>query len=231
VQQPKEIVCFYTDLGRPYLPLLKRMTDTAKSVMPYCKTTLLTTTLTEELGSLFDNNVQINLKCDATDVCFVKSRAMITWQAQLKEPCVFVDPDIVFQNPIPAIDADVGLLRTRKSAHPINSSFVMAAPGHHEFWKKYGNVVASLPTPLRSWWCDQLAFSVMMGSLIEAGKSVDAFGAKVALIPFEQACAEPERALPGAWALHYKGSRKGEGWSQFYSRPPLAEGEIRNYHE
>lgn len=217
-----EIVCFYADIGRPYLPLIQRMTQTAKAVMPDCTLTLLTPTPTMELISCFDRHVYLtDIAAEWETLCFSKSRAIVTWQEQLTEPCVFVDPDIEFKHPLQFPDGDVGLLWRKSNANPINIGMIFARPGVPEFWSRYGAIVASLPRSLRSWWCDQMGFRAMLGSLHYAGEVVQAYDAQVEFMPWEKVCCAPEYATAETWSLHYKGPRKGEEFKDYFqSREP-----------
>lgn len=216
-----DLVCFYANIGRPYLPLIKRMTRTAKAVMPDCKLTLLTPTPTDELIRLFDAHVHLTgTNTSDASLCFEKARAIMTWQQQLKTPCVFVDPDIEFKHPLQPPDADVGLLWRKSNANPINIGMIFARPGCPEFWNRYGAIVASLPRSLRSWWCDQIGFRAMLGSLHQAGDVIQAYDAWVEFMPWEQVCCAPEYATENTWSLHYKGSRKGEEFHEYFQPRP-----------
>lgn len=217
---PLDLVCFYADLGRPYLPLIAEMTRSAKAVMPECRTVLLTPTPSAKLLRLFDLPVHLKIETTLKTICFDKVRAILTWQSQMDRPCVFIDPDVVFMRPVEfPIGADVGLMwRTTKAAQPVNSGMVLATPGCPQFWKQYGQVAANLPDALRGWWCDQLAFSLMLGTEHRTGELIRSYDARVKLIPEDEACSPPERALPHTWAHHLKGGRKGEGFAHIF--PP-----------
>lgn len=216
--QPLDIVCFYSDLGRPYLPLIQNMVRSAKAVMPGCRTVLLTPTPYPSLCNLFDLPVHLMIDSSLKTVCMEKVRATLTWQAQMDRPCVFIDPDVTFQNPVQfPVMTDVGLLwRSTKPAQPVNSGMVLATPGCADFWKKYGAIAANLPPQLHSWWCDQLAYSLMLGTMHHAGELVCAYGANVRLILEDDACAPPERAKDTTWAIHLKGKRKGPAFNSVF---------------
>lgn len=212
-----DVVCFYADLGRPYLPLIERMTKSAKAVMPDCKTVLITLSPTAQLCDLFDHSIHMMAEPSAATLCYDKARAILTYQASMQDRCVFVDPDLEFKKPIVFPEnTDVALVWRKKHAQPVNGGMIFASPGSPVFWKKYGSVVASLPSPLRSWWADQLALSLMVGSLHEAGDELQAWDARVKLLAEADVCAPPEQAHEGTVALHYKGTRKGEGWDKYF---------------
>lgn len=211
------LACFYADIGRPYLPLIERMTKTARQVMPQCRLTLLTPTPHLELIKHFDEHVYLtDIKAEWESLCYGKARAIVTWQEKLEEPCVFVDPDIEFKHPLQFPDADVGLLWRTSNANPINIGMIFARPGVPEFWKRYGAIVASLPRSLRSWWCDQHGFRSMLGSLHYAGEVIQAYDAKVEFMPWEKVCCAPEFANSQTWSVHYKGPRKGEEFKELF---------------
>lgn len=218
-QSQPNLVLFYADLGRPYLPLIRNTVESAKRVMPDCKITLLTPTPSAELCGLFDEYVYIKMDTTWKTVCYDKARTIMTWQGQLKEPCIFIDPDLEFRQPVEMPDEDVGLLWRDKSANPVNAGMIFARPGSPIFWKKYGNTVASLPNSLRSWWCDQLGFSVLLGCLHKEGDVVQAYDARVKLLADSDICCQPEKATTQTKCLHFKGIRKGMEWAPYFAPP------------
>lgn len=206
------IMCFYADLGNPYFPLLRDMTQSAKAVMPDARTVLMTPTPTDELRGLFDKTVDLSSEMHTTKetVCYDRARATLSWQTMTQGSTLYTDPDIVFRKPVPFTEEfDVGLLwRKRKPDQPINTGLVLANPGALGFWRRYGAIVANLPTSLRAWWCDQLAFSVLTGVDHEPEDTIQVFDARVKLFDWLKACAPPEKGIIDPWALHMKGSRK-----------------------
>ena len=214
-----ELACFYTDLGRPYQPLIETMTASAKRIMPSCKLTLLTPTPTKDLAALFDECVHLKIDSTWRTICYDKSRAIMTWQLKSERPVVYIDPDLEFKRPLEFPDETVGLLRcTRKTAHPINTGMMFARPGGHEFWQKYGNIVASLPAQLHGWYADQIGFGIMLGSLHKAGDVIQAYDASVKLLPWDEVCCEPERAKDNVQAVHFKGIRKGDHFAPYFGK-------------
>jgi len=211
-----DIVVFYADLGRPYLPLIDRMVRSAKEVMPESRLVLLTPTPDKELISRFDLPLQTSTQSTVETVCYDKACAIISWQMKSDRPCIFADPDLEFVRPVEFPDEDVALIWRRKSAQPVNAGMILARPGCPTFWNKYGVTVGTLPVVLRPWWIDQLAFSVMIGARSQPGEVVNVHDARVRLLP-ETCCAPPERANEDTWALHYKGHRKGEGWGRYFA--------------
>lgn len=214
-----DLVCFYADIGRPYLPLIRNMVASAKAVMPDRRVILLTTTPTSELQALFDQTAIFDLQTTPKTICIDKARCMQAWQEQMDRPCAFVDPDLEFRHPFEMPDEDVGLLWRQRLAQPVNAGMVFAKPGCPTFWRKYVVTANMLPNALKSWWCDQMAFTVMLGSLHKAGDVIEAYDAKVRLIPERDACTPPEKAHEGTWAIHFKGQRKPGDWSQYFTEP------------
>lgn len=208
-----DIVCFYADLGRPYRHLLERMTSSAKAVMPRCRTVLLTPTPSPQIEKLFDKTVDLSKYIRTTDktVCYDRAKVTVSWQAFTKNRTIYADPDIEF-NREPEFDGsfDVGLLwRKRKPDQPINTGIVLAEPGQPDFWRHYGSIVENLPAALRSWWCDQLAYTVMLGTLHSSGETVRAYDADVRLFEMTDNCTPREKATTdNPWAWHDKGKRK-----------------------
>lgn len=212
-QRNLDVVFYYAELGNPYLPLIERATQSCLEVMPYARRVLLTPTPSQELNKHFDKVVDLspNMKTTRESLCYDRARVTVSWQGMTKNDTIYSDPDIEFQKPIPFDGSfDVGLLwRKRKPDQPINTGLVLATPGSPMFWARYGAIVENLPAKLRGWWCDQLAFNVLMGTYHEAGETIQAYDARVKLFDWLEACAPPEK-LTGQqpWALHQKGHRK-----------------------
>lgn len=223
MQQP-DVVLFYNDFGRPYLPLIERLVQSAKVQMPECRTVVMTMTPSKKLFKLFDHPIHIVSEPNAKTVCLDKARAIVTYMAQADRPVIFTDPDVEFVRPAVFPEADVGLLwRKSKPSQPVNSGMIFSLPSTDEFWKRYGNTVAGLPSVLHAWWADQLALSVMIGTYNhKAGDTFECHGAQVSLLEENDVCAAPERATEKAFAIHYKGWRKGEGWEQYFPRKSAA---------
>lgn len=211
-----DLVCFYADLGRPYLDLMAKMTASAKRVMPYARTVLLTPTPSAELEALFDKMVDMSASMKTTEktVCYDRAVSTVSWQAHTQNRTIYADPDIEFHREV-VFDGsfDVGLLwRPRKPDQPINTGIVLAEPGSQQFWINYGAVAANLPLPLRSWWCDQLAYNVLLGTLHSAGNIIQAHDARVKLFLMSDHCTPREKATTdNPWAWHDKGKRKWNG--------------------
>lgn len=222
VSQPDlDIVVFYADLGRPYLSLIEAMTQSAKRAMPYARTVLLTSTPSEEVASHFDKMIDMSKHVTTTEktVCIDRARSTVSWQAITKNRTIYADPDIEFHREVEFDGSfDVGLLwRPRKPDQPINTGIVLAEPGHLEFWRRYGAIAQNLPAPLHSWWCDQLAYNVMLGTMHKPGDVVQAYDAKVKLFLMSDHCTPREKATTdNPWAWHDKGQRK---WNGNYVQP------------
>lgn len=211
-----DIVCFYANLGRPYFDLIVDMTASAKRIMPYARTVLLTPTPSPELGALFDKMVDMSphMKTTEKTVCFDRAVSTVSWQRLTEGRTIYADPDIEFHREVEFDGSfDVGLLwRPRKPDQPINTGIVLAEPGFNQFWTNYGAIAANLPLPLRSWWCDQLAYNVMLGTMHRAGDTIQAHDARVKLFLMSDHCTPREKATTGnPWAWHDKGKRKWGG--------------------
>lgn len=212
-----DIVCYYTDFGNPYEPLMERMTRSAREAMPYARTVVITPTPHLKFTRYFDKVVDVSetVPVSANTLCYERARSTVSWQAISTVPTAYVDPDIEFRKPIPFSDEfEVGVLwRKRKPDQPVNTGVVMAMPGCPEFWARYGAIVANLPLKIRGWWCDQLAFSVLLGVLHEPGETIMAKDARVKLLDWTVNCC-PEEKCPDEiargklWAVHMKGQRK-----------------------
>lgn len=215
-----DLVCYYADMGRPYLPLIAKMTKTAKQHIPNVRLVLMTPTPSRELCGHFDLLIPLT-ECQATHETLVleRARATTSWMIQADNPTILCDPDIVFRGS-PTFDGtfDVGFMwRGGKQDQPINAGLVLAMPGFGTFWKHYGNVVANLTKELHRWWGDQLAYNLLTGICHRPGDKLLIDDARVKLFDARIACTKPEDALPEAWAHHYKGPLKeGIGWNEVF---------------
>lgn len=210
-----DLVMFYADLGRPYLPLIETCTRSAKAAMPYIRTVCITPTPSRDISALFDKVIDTssNMKTTADTVCYDRAVSTVSWQAATQNRTIYADPDIEFHRPVEFDGSfDVGLLwRPRKPDQPINTGIVLAEPGSRMFWAHYGAVVENLPRPLRSWWCDQLGYNVLLGTLHKAGEIIQAHDARVKLFLMSEHCTPREKATTdNPWAWHDKGKRKWE---------------------
>lgn len=211
-----DICCFYADLGYPYLSHMETMTKSAKVAMPNARTVLLTPTPSIELRQLFDKTIDISVAMKTTQetICYDRARATVSWAANTKNSTIYSDPDIEFNREIEFDGSfEVGLLwRPRKPDQPINTGLVLSEAGCKEFWGRYGAIIANLPSSLHGWWCDQIGFNIMLGTLHKAGDVVQAHDARVKLFPMNEYCAPREKTTTdNPWAWHNKGRRK---WTQ-----------------
>lgn len=212
-----DLVCFYADLGRPYVPLITRMTETARAVMPDARLVLISPTPAQALQRLFDMVVEYPKAVTAADLMFERVRAQVSWAASCECPTVFVDPDLEFRRPVEFQPSyDIGLMwRTERPETPVNAGMVLTQPGQTAFWRKYGEIVANLPAKLRPWWCEQIGYALMTGVFRSAGDTVALCGSRVRLLDGAR-CPTPEHETDLAWAVHNKGARKGPGWDAIF---------------
>lgn len=208
-----QIVMFYAELGRPYLPLIEAMTGSAKAVMPEATTVLLTPTPSAKLARLFDQMHIMPVTATWENLCLERARCMVSWQCQSTERTIYVDPDVVFRYPVEFGNFDVGVAwRSAKPDQPVNTGLILAEPGNLKFWKHYGSIVGNLPPVLHSWWCDQLGFSILLGAAHNAGETLLVDEARVKLFDVNLICPKLENVTEVSWTAHYKGSRKGPEW-------------------
>ena len=216
-----DVVCYYVDFGRPYQPLMERMCASAKRVMD-CRTVIMTPTPRPWMDDVFDHVAPhtsvTEQKVTLDNLCQQRSEAMMSWAALTRRDTLFVDPDLEFIAPPPFDDSfDVGLLWQRdRMTMPVNTGAILCRPGQREFWLMYGNSVVNLPGRIHGWWCDQLGFSLMLGTQHAPGDRLVSCGARVWLMDGPDHCDTPKRITPNAWAKHYKGRLKGEGWAKIF---------------
>lgn len=216
-----DVCCFYADLGRPYMDAIETMTTSAKRTMPYARTVLMTPTPSPALAAHFDKTIDLSPYMRTTEktVCIDRARSTVSWQALTENRTIYADPDIEFNREVEFDHTfDVGLLwRPRKPDQPINTGIVLAEPGQKDFWMHYGAIAQNLPAPLHSWWCDQLAFNVMLGTMHAPNDIIQAYDARVKLFLMSDHCTPREKATTkNPWAWHDKGQRK---WNGNYVQP------------
>ena len=224
-----DVVCYYADLGRPYQPLMQRMCQSAKRHMD-CRTVILTPTPLDWMRDVFDTvapHHSASYKHVTRDnLCQQRAEAMMSWGAYCNRPTFFVDPDLEFRSVVTLPECDMALLwRDDKLAMPVNTGFIATSPfdGQKDFWLVYGNTVVNLPTRIHGWWCDQLGFSLMLGNQHKAGDRMKVLGAEIALLNAADHCDVPDKVTEQAWAVHYKGSRKGEGWGDIFAKSVFSD--------
>ena len=214
-----DVVCFYVNLGREgYAPLMTDMAASAKKAMPGCRVVLLSPNPTDDVCKPFDVLFKIGCSTEPQYLCLERGRAHIAWMQKTDRPCVLADPDLIFtgQPPFDHGEWDIALSWRGKPDQPVNSGSVLAFPGYQKFWWHYGAVMVNLPPTLRAWWCDQLAFSIMTGACHNAGEILQLDDARVKLLDSYSNCATEGAEQPGAWAIHRKGRRKGDGWEEVF---------------
>jgi len=199
-----DIVCFYADLGIDYyVPLLEKLTASARAVMPGVRLVLLSPSKVPG----FDVTVPMP-KAGEADICYRRAEALASWGSYSPRASVFVDADLEFRSFPQFGDWDIGLMWRRNPAQPINSGMILARPQQKEFWASYLRIAYSLPKPFRAWWGDQLPFSLMTGVFNKPGDEMDIGGSKIKLLEMDRLCPKSDRPHPEAWALHYKGTRR-----------------------
>lgn len=213
------IVCYYADFGRPYAPLIERMTKSAKELMPDARTVLLTPTKNTMVQQYFDTIYAIDCQTEIGTLCRERARAMATWMTYMEGGwTVFVDPDVYFRRAIEFGEHfDVGLLWRSKPDQPINTGLILARHGCPDFWQRYGKIAVNLPKAIHHWWCDQIAFALMTSVMHKAGDILDIEDARVWLMDANRHCALPGREVDETWAIHEKGRLKGEGWDKIFT--------------
>lgn len=213
------IVCYYADIGNPYLPLMERMTASAKAVMPDAVTLLLTPTPTTECAKFFDEMIPIDKPFKREELCKNRAKSTTSWMMQNPvPPTIFADPDIVFKRPIEFTNGyDVGLMwRDDRPDQPVNTGIVVAQNYRPRFWKHYIEIAMNLPEPLHHWYADQLSYSLLTGVCRKPGDLFMVDDARVQLLDMATHCPTPDLDVPSAWAVHHKGRRKGAGWEKVF---------------
>lgn len=223
-----DVVCYYADLGRPYGPLIERMTASARRVMPDARLVLLTPNAPDDIRAMFDLTCELPSKADETNLCLERVRAIVSWQMVTQRPAIHCDPDLEWQNDPSAFFEcgwHVGLLwRRHKPDQPVNTGMILTMPGAPRFWQHYGSVVVNLPPEIHSWWCDQMGFALLTGVCHVAMDVLAVDDALVRLLDAKRFCPAADEAIGDEWALHYKGALKeGDYWRRVYKPRTLHE--------
>lgn len=217
------VVLFYVDYGKPYLPLIEQMCESAREHIPEAKLTLLTDGPTQA-AKFFDDIVELDIKIPPETLCKDRARAMVSWMKHTKEDTIFVDPDVVFlKRPVFHEAANVQLLWRPKPDQPINTGLILAKPGPMKFWERYGTVAVNLPGQIHHWWCDQLAFALITGVCHKAGEILERDDAKICLMDAKAIAPRSHDPIPSsAWMVHYKG-RQGKADAAGKFSPPSSK--------
>lgn len=221
-----DVVCYYADLGRPYGPLIERMTSSARRVMPDARLVLLTPNAPEKIRAMFDLTCQLPAKADETNLCLERVRAVVSWQMVTQRPAIHCDPDLEWRKtPEFMTSYDVRLLwRRHKPDQPVNTGMIFAGPNCPRFWAHYGSIVVNLPPEIHSWWCDQMGFALLTGVCHRPDDEIWLDDAFVRLLDAKRFCPAADEATDEAWALHYKGALKeGDYWRRVYKPRTLHE--------
>lgn len=215
-----DVVAYYADFGRPYAALLERMATSAKAVMPECRTVLLTPDLGCDGSQYFDLQIDAPLQCPRDGIVPLsreRCRANVSWLTQTGRPTICCDPDVEFVARPHFPDVDIALVWRDKPDQRVSAALFYSRPGQRYFWERYARIVFSLPTEMWAWWADQLAFTLMVGSYNRVDQGIYCDGSHVWFLDPRYSCGLPEQADKNAWALHYKGQRKGSGWERWFA--------------
>lgn len=196
------------------------MTQSARAVMKGSRLILVSPNPPPEISRLFDVVHKIDIPATWERLCVHKANVISAWQRSTENDTIFVDPDVEFKRePEFGDDCDVAVSwRTTRADQPVNLGLLYARPNCHLFWKNYGVIAAYIPPQLHSWWCDQLAMSILLGVDHEEWQPFRVYNARVKAIPFSLMCSPPEKARADAWTIHLKGRRKGEAWDRYYAK-------------
>lgn len=203
---------FYVDIGRSWWgEATRRLVQTAHDVMPGCTVRQLSDAKTAPVDGV-SMMVQSQQPIEQSVLMMAKGYMWSVEALRATEPTLFVDADIEFQHdlrPLYAGDWDVGLIRRPQTGRGIAMPYLAAmamskpTPGAVAFWTEYQHVLTTLPPVLHPWWCDQLAFALVLGTLSSQGDAIqtDAFHVKL----FDADVLAPHEANPDAYTVHYKG--------------------------
>lgn len=206
-----DVVCYYADFGLPYRDLIIKYARSVKRVLPHARNILMTPNAID-LSPYFNHVVMTENKPDWSTLMADRCLAHIRWAAGTNRRTIFCDCDLEILKP-PQFDGsfDVGLLwrgRDRPDM-PICASMILMEPNIMGFTQLWAEVVVNLPTPIKQWWCDQIALSLMTGVTHKKGDTLNIEGARVKLLDYALCADKEERVSDETWAIHRKGTKKG----------------------
>lgn len=212
-----DVVSFYVDLGRPYAPLMERLTSSIRR-HGVGQSVLITPTPHAEGCGQFDVVVKIDGGPEEATLMLQRGRANCSWLTQTQNDTMCVDLDVEF-TAFPSIpcDTDIALLWRNKPDQRVNAACFFSRANQQGFWRRYAKVLANMPSETHRWWSDQMAFTLMLGQYHHIGETTLCDGSRVYLMDPHNTCSLPEEASAEAWALHYRGARKGADWKQYYA--------------
>jgi hypothetical protein len=207
-----DILVYYADFGLPYREHIERLAASARRILPEARLVLLTPT-PDKVPDVFDATVVMDAMPPGEKLMLYRIWAQICWLVATNRKTIVCDVDLEFlRKPVFDGSFDIGLLwRTNKPDQPINTGLTLVGPGQRRFWEHQARVAANLPLICHSWWADQLSLCLMTGICHKAGDMLDIDGSRVRLFDASECCDVAKDIKENAWALHYKGARKG-GW-------------------
>lgn len=217
-----DIICFYAEMGggASYVPLIERMTASARKAMPDARVLLMAPEPfpADEIAHKFDKILRYPDAPTADDLIYHKGRAFLTAALGTKNTTVFVDPDVEFLAPVLVDDSfDIGLTwRKERADQPALASLLVTKPNQMRFWLKFGHVLEALPKKNRRWYCEQIALALMTGVCHKPDARLTIAESRVWLMDALECCAISDEEAPRARAIHYKGRRKGPEFHQMF---------------
>ena len=209
------IAFFYVEMGRPWWrEAVTGLVQSARATQPECRLIHMSDKPTGAFPGI-DHAMLAEQPIDHGQLMLSKGWMWATLAQDVDAPTVLTDADVTFRrdmSPLFAGDWDVALLRRfddgRSAGQPYLAAMALTkpTPGARRFWAAYMAVLQSLPRAWSAWWCDQVAFSALLGAERARLDLIECDGYRVRL--YDTDMIAPKIETPDCYAVHYKGRRE-----------------------
>lgn len=209
-----DVAFFYINLGRKWWKhQINDMIASARETQPGCRVFHYGDADTGRWPTA-DGSQLATEKIDVSIMMVAK--AFMWGQAGMaaERPMVLTDADVLFKRDMEPLfegDWDVGLLWRGSGQASLAQPFLAAmaltkpTPGARLFWQRYVDVAGNLPKAWHSWWVDQVALGIVLGTVHARDGFIQAPDFRVKLFP--ATLLAPSEEIEGAYAVHFKGLR------------------------
>lgn len=206
------IAYFYVEQGKPWWrEATKALIRSARETQPGCEITHMSDKATgQQRGT--DNGMIADEAIGNERLMMAKGWMWATHSQMVERNTVLCDADMEFRRSMAPLfngDWDVGLLHRQEGGRakgmPFLAAMALTKPtdGARRFWGEYLSVMQSLPKAWAAWWCDQVAFSILLGvtRVGEGTMKYDGYTVKL----FDAELLAPHIPTPDCYAVHFKG--------------------------
>lgn len=203
---------FYVNIGRPWWEQATvNLVQSARDCMTDCQVTQLTDNKTKKVLGV-DHVYAVEKEIGQDIMMMSKGWFWSRVGQSAAKDTILCDADVTFKRdfaPLFAEDFDVGLMIRRGRGVAMGQPFLAAlaltrnTPGARAFWLRYMDTLQGIPRAYAAWWCDQIAFSAMLGNWWLDNGELRTPEFQVKLFDADEVIPTAEK--PGCYAVHYKG--------------------------